>query len=70
MIDPSDLIKESKRGGKGATPFGDEDMASPERTKKILPGVNVSSFSGANFLNRSEWDKIYLLVLRNLLIEM
>ena len=42
MIDPADLIKESKRGGKGVTPFGEDDAASPERIKTtILPGVNV-----------------------------
>jgi hypothetical protein len=43
MIDASDLIKESKRGGKGATPFDDEDMASPDKRKPILSNVmNVS----------------------------
>ena len=43
MIDASDLIKESKRGGKGATPFGDEDMASPDKRQAVLSNVvNVS----------------------------
>jgi len=47
MIDPSDLIKESKRGGKGNTPFGDDDLSSPDRRKPaVLPGVNV----GATYL--------------------
>ena len=47
MIDPSDLIKESKRGGKGNTPFGDDDLSSPDKRKPaVLPGVNV----GATYL--------------------
>lgn len=41
MIDADDLIKESKRGGKQVTPFGEENV-SPERQKTtILPEVNV-----------------------------
>jgi hypothetical protein len=66
MIDPSDLIKESKRGGKGATPFDDEDRASPDKRKPVLlPGVNVITLLVNDTWFRNACDRIFLQVLKS-----